>query len=80
MNTPFRYYIILGCFTYPTYYDGETGTCVETCPVGTYGAVSGTSSDLTTDRARNCLPSKMTENLYSIELLLIFAHTIFSLA
>ncbi|XP_065915266.1 uncharacterized protein [Dysidea avara] len=45
-----------GCFTYPTYYDNETGMCVETCPARFYGAVSGTSNNLTTDRARNCLP------------------------
>jgi len=54
--------IPLGCFTYPTYYDSETNTCVETCPIGAYGAVGGSTNDLTTDRARNCFPSKYYVN------------------
>ena len=59
-------YCILGCFTYPTYYDNETGMCVETCPARFYGAVSGTSNNLTTDRARNCLPSKIATQMLQI--------------
>jgi len=51
-------YIYTGCFNYPTYYESETGTCVETCPVGTYGNVSGTITDVTTERARRCVPRK----------------------
>ena len=45
-----------GCYNYPTYYDPESDQCVETCPSGTIGVVSGTTEDVTTSRARACVP------------------------
>jgi len=45
-----------GCTNYPTYLDQDSGECVETCQIGTFGVVAGSISDVTTDRLRSCEP------------------------
>ncbi|XP_065913242.1 uncharacterized protein [Dysidea avara] len=39
---------------YPTFYDSDNGTCVMTCPNGTYGVVNGASDDGFMNYTRNC--------------------------
>ena len=47
-----------GCTIYPTYLDGDSGECVETCPSETFGVVTGSVDVATTDRLRSCEPSE----------------------
>ena len=42
------------CPDYPTYFDAESGECVETCPLSYYGVVSGRNGSI----RRTCEPSK----------------------
>ncbi|XP_065919052.1 uncharacterized protein [Dysidea avara] len=49
--------ITAGCTHYPTYLDRDSGECVETCPSGTFGVVTGSVDDVSTDRLRVCKPT-----------------------
>jgi len=46
----FYFYFTGGCTLYSTYLDRDSGKCVETYPSGTFGAVTVSVDDVSTDR------------------------------
>ena len=59
-----EHYFTAGCTHYPTYLDRNSGACVETCPSGTFGVVTGSVDDVSTDRLRVCEPSEFECCMY----------------
>ena len=49
-----------GCVYYPTYLNPNNNVCVEKCPSGTVGFVTGSVDDVSSDRLRACVQSKST--------------------
>jgi len=41
------------------YLNHDTFECVEKCPEGTFGVVTGNVDDVTTDQYRSCEPCKL---------------------
>ena len=51
-----------GCTDYPTYLDRDSGKCVETCPPGTFGVVTGSVHNVTSKHLRVCESSELSNS------------------